>query len=183
MEWTRKDIAAAFGVSAGAVDLWKKEAAFPAATRQGRAFVYQASDVVHWFVRREVNRIVGLSNVSQDPGAAPADMLNLQQERARLARAQAETKELELAEKRGDVVGASVARQALAHAIGAARHVLLMVHAEIASTHPGLPVDVIESIRKMHHDALTALSEARMPGRSSEVDSDALEETDEEVTA
>jgi len=176
IEWDRKDIAQAFGASARSVAEWVKIPDFPEAQRRGRAFIYPSTEVIQWHVQREIRRVIGQSNTATDTGAAPVDLLNLQQERARLARVQAEARELELAERRGQLVGAGAARQALAHAFGAARSILLSVHAKCAETYPELPVDVVEGIRRMHHEALTILSETPMPG---EVEP----ETEEDVTA
>jgi len=162
--WTRKEIAQVFGAGGRSVDEWVRDPQFPDSVRQGRAHAYPSRDVVFWFINREIQRLVGEARAPQDGDATSVEILNLSQERARNARAQAEQRELDLAERRGSLVDAGAAVTAMAHAIGAARHVLLGVHAAVAQTYPDLPLETIEGIRDLHHEALTALSDAPMPG-------------------
>lgn len=186
VEWARKDIAEIFGIAALTVTQWVKKPGFPDAIRRGRAFVYPSLKVISWYVNQEISRIMGPATGKLTEGSDdPVEVLNLQQERARLARVQSEQKELDLAEKRGEVVDAGDARQALSHAFGAARSILLSTHAKCAETYPELPTEVVEAIRQMHHDALTALADTPLPGAALgdgngplEVETDAPARTD-----
>jgi phage terminase Nu1 subunit (DNA packaging protein) len=94
---TREDLAIAFRVSPLRITKWQG-AGLPVKIRgtRGRASLYDLADVIAWRLQSEITRL-GLNN-----GAA----VNLETERARLARAQSERAELDLEVKRGQVLDA-----------------------------------------------------------------------------
>jgi phage terminase Nu1 subunit (DNA packaging protein) len=88
---------------------------------------------------------------------------DLATERARLAARQAEEKEIELAERRGDLLPKKVTASVFSFHNGTIRARLLSIPNRLKAQHPDLPTEVFLTAKALIHEALTELSHVRFP--------------------
>lgn len=86
IELSKKELAGALGVATRSIEIYQTDPDFPRPRRQGRKNLYPLHECVAWFVDYRITQRIGES----DGG----EQLDLQQERARLARAQRQRQEL-----------------------------------------------------------------------------------------
>lgn len=107
---TRPQVAAMFGVTTKTVTKWQRQKTDPLPVVEintgATGNKYDPRAVFEWGLRRRL----GTLEANPDDGQ---DQLDFNSERARLTRAQAEKAELELAEKRGKLLDASLVERAL----------------------------------------------------------------------
>lgn len=123
MKLTRKQVARLFDISIRTVTTWQADPAFPKPTKEGGVNHYDGPAVLRWWRDREI-----ASLIETDDGA----LLDLDQERARLAKAQRERVELELRVRREELVGAAAVRRQLARSSQAVRDGILAVPHRVA---------------------------------------------------
>lgn len=104
MKLTKQHLADLFGVTVRTVSDWQREADFPAPTKEGRRNLYDAAAVVGWWRDREIARLIE---------GEDGKLLDLNHERARLAKAQADRQELALARERGELVPVELVGEAV----------------------------------------------------------------------
>ncbi|PWG62326.1 terminase small subunit [Spiribacter halobius] len=98
MKLSKQHLADLFGVTVRTVSEWQRDTEFPAPTREGRRNLYDAAAVVAWWRDREIARLIE---------GEDGRLLDLNHERARLAKAQADRQEYALARERGELVEAA----------------------------------------------------------------------------
>lgn len=111
-----------------------------------------------WYIAHLQSKIGSRSNEGENAGDYNVDL-----ETARLKRAQADLAEIELTEKRGQVVPIAVLEYSLTQVIANARQNLLMLPGRIAPELEGEARAVIKArISKSIHEALTELSKVKI---------------------
>lgn len=116
MKLTRKSLAQLFDISIRTVTTWQADPAFPYPEKSGGVNSYDATAVLRWWRDREVAKLIEGDN---------GELLDLDQERARLARSQREKVEFELRVRRGEVVEVAPLRGALSSTARSVRDAIL----------------------------------------------------------
>ena len=141
----QKVMALAFGVSVQAIQKWRVK---PRLTR-GKEKLYYLPDLVDYRLNRE------------EPG-----QLNLSAERARLAAAQAERTELEVAQLKGELIPAGVILENWEPIVGAARAKVLAIPTKIKAAIPKLTDRNVARIKSICRAALEDLANGGIPKQS-----------------
>lgn len=124
MKLTRKSLAQLFDISIRTVTTWQADPAFPYPEKSGGVNSYDATAVLRWWRDREVAKLIEGDN---------GELLDLDQERARLARSQREKVELELRVRREELVEVVALRRELDGFVRTSRDGILAVPNRIAS--------------------------------------------------
>lgn len=147
----KRTLAALLGKSERVLTEWQREGLpFVASTGRGRANHYQVPRVIDWLVAREL---------AKQPGQ--------EGDRQRLARLQGDMLEITLAEKRGELIPASIIEPAWAAMVINSRQSLLSMPARVAPMLASISdVDQTrELLDEQVHDALKKLApDEREPG-------------------
>ncbi|MEE4381937.1 MAG: terminase small subunit [Pseudomonadales bacterium] len=158
LELSKQDLADLLDVTPRTLTSWATEPDFPAPERRGRVNFYNATAVAAWHRNREIARLI-----DSDDGS----MLDLAQERARLARVQTRRQELLLAKERGEAVAVEDVAAIVGDQFSNVRARLLALPAKLAPlAHTADSVPAIRAVLEEGiHDALAELSEGAVtPG-------------------
>ena len=152
IEMSKSKLADLLGVTPRTLTTWATEPDFPRPERRGRANAYDAGAVVQWWRTREIARLID----SED-----GELLDLNQERAKLARAQASRQQLILAHERGDAVLVADVAASVGAVLTTVRAHLLSLPSKCApAVHVAETLPETQAILdKAVHEALSELSE------------------------
>lgn len=152
MNLSRQQLADLFGVTPRTISSWQCEPDFPQPAREGRSNAYDATACVKWWRDREVGKLI-----EGDDGG----LLNLDQERARLARSQREKVELELRVRRDELVDAAGVVRQFRHAATTAQTAILAVPDRLAAVIAAEsdPDRVHEKLKQELESALSVLAD------------------------
>ena len=145
--------AIAFGITVEALKKWK----IKAHSKRGRETLYYLPDLIRYRVAR-------------------ADQFEnkYMEDKARLARAQAEKVELEIAALRGELVPPGLVLEHLEPMVMAARQKMLALHVKCKTQIPGLSADQVGIIQKLARQCLDDISNAGLPTPSKRAIREAL---------
>jgi len=131
--------------------------------KRGQANSYPARELVAWYLDYKINQLIG--NVD-------GEVLDLNQERARLARAQTSRQELAIQRERGELLPAPLITVTWQSLVGAARARLLAIPSKLAArlaSENRVPVIQAELQREVY-EALNELASTGMPDGIAEFD-------------
>jgi len=156
VEVDSKTIAGMFDVTVKTIRDWDTKG-LPCVSRSlgTNGNVYNAKDCIKWWSDREISKRV----VDNDDG----DPIDIDKERARLVRAQANNEEIKEQTSRGELLPARMVIELCSAGVANCRNRVLSVHNKLRSEFPGLGDDVFERIESLHHDALTQLGNEGVP--------------------
>lgn len=117
----RAELAEIFGVSVASVDHWLRSGA--PCDASGATAKFNTAEMVDWRIAQAVERVTE---------SAPADSDTLDDARRRKTQAEAELAEIEVAEKRGEVVNIAEAARTVAEEYAAVRAKLLGIPGRLA---------------------------------------------------
>ncbi len=165
--FTRREVAAAFGVSPLRITKWTA-AGMPVADRgqRGKQSRYDVAAVVAWRIETEVER---RAPVVSSGGRAVAAGMNLGDERAKLARVQTRKAELEMRTREGELLETTDVVRLLALAVLAIRSGILRLPTTIAPAlvacvqRGGGPPEVTALLRPACQDLLRELAAWTVP--------------------
>ena len=149
-EVTQKEMAEFLGVGQPAVLAYRKDGC--PARQSGRNWLYDTGEVVEWL---------------KDRARKSAEAPEAAEERARLLRAQAELKEMDIAVRRGDLVEREQAEKAWADLVMAFRARILQLPPRGAELSGMRPAEAEARLKQLVQEALTELAEGKghEPGR------------------
>lgn len=158
LELTKQQVAQLCRVTVRTVTTWQSEPDFPQPERRGRVNIYDGAAVAEWWKTQEIGRLI-----EGDDG----EFLDLNQERAKLARVQAHRQQLLLAKERGEAVAVEDVAGIVADQYSNVRARLLALPAKLAPV--AHTADTVLAIRAVLdegiHEALRELSEGEVtPG-------------------
>lgn len=143
IELNRTQIADLLGVTSRTVTAWQADADFPQPERRGRTNFYDGAAVVAWWRSREIGRLIEGEDGS---------MLDLNHERARLAKVQTQRQTLLLHRERGELVAVADVAEAVGAELANVRAHLLSLPAKCAPlVHAA---DTPQAIREILDDAV-----------------------------
>lgn len=148
MELTRKQLAQLFEVSIRTITTWQSDPAFPRPTKKGGVNSYAAPAVLRWWRDREIAHLVE---------AEDGQMLDLDQERAKLAAAQRRRTEIEIARLDRELVDAAELKKQLSGAVVVVKGAIQAVPARLAPV-LAAETDADETYRKLDEELNAALS-------------------------
>lgn len=152
LEMAKTELAEALDVTTRSIETFQTEPDFPQPRREGRSNRYPAAACIAWFLEYRIGQRIGES----DDG----ETLDLQQEKARLAKVQRERQALLLARERGELVAVEAVADGVGSEYDRVRARVLALPAKLA------PIIAIESdidvcrylIEREVHAALLELS-------------------------
>lgn len=146
----KRQLSETFGVSQQAIDKWDKEG-MPIESRgaRGKENAYNTVRVFNWLLERYKK-----SNLSE---------LNI--ERTRLIKAQADKAEMEAEALRGELLPIEIIKEAWQSAFGQARVRIMAIKADIKSRIPQIDKDALVIIDETCKQALTELSTGGIPAK------------------
>ena len=152
MKMTKSQVAEMLGVSVRTVSDFQRDPDFPTPEREDGRNSYDAAAVHAWALDREIAKLIE----SED-----GKMLDLNHERARLAKAQADRQEIALARERGLVIGIPEAVSVLSDDYSRVRARLLALPPKCAPlVHRAESVtEIRETLDDAVRDALAELSD------------------------
>ena len=120
--------------------------------RRGKPIMFDLQQVLEWYVRRQVQNKLGgarhLEGVEADGGDV-ATVIDFHVEKARLTKAQADEKELALAEKRGELLPLDVIDEVIGPVIDEFRSTVDAIPAELGRTCPELSASSIDVVKRV----------------------------------
>lgn len=166
MSMTRKQLAELFAVTERTISTWQLEPDFPAPHRLGRSNLYDSPAVLRWWRDREIGRLIE---------GEDGRMLDLSQERARLAKVQADRQTLLLERERGALVSVDLVGELVGREYATVRTRLLALPSKLAPI--VLPMGAHQQVHQALSDEIhTILTEMSDP----ETITDNTEENDDE---
>ena len=140
-------------VSERTLSTWQKDG-LPIEQKQGRENLYDTAKVIQWLIQRH-----GLS-LTRSGG----EVLDLEAEKARLTKAQADSAELKLAQQQGQLLAANEVQAVWEDYILACRAKLLAMPSKLAAilAHESEPTLVQVTLQAAIHEALNELSQAHL---------------------
>jgi len=154
MQCNKRQLSEVVGVSTQAITQWQKHPNFPirAAGKRGAGNVYETADVIRWMCRREVEK---LTTGSQ------GERLDLEAERARLAKEQADKTELGNKVLRGELVPVTEPAALLEKVIVAFRSRVLSIPTKAAPHVHGCKTlsETRDELENALYDALNELAQ------------------------
>ncbi len=146
------ELAEILGVNERTLSTWQKNG-LPIEDRHvhGRENLYDTAKVIQWLIQRH----------SQNLTRSGGEILDLEAEKARLTKAQADSTELKLAQQRGELLDAKSVQAEWEEYIMACRAKLLSLPSKLAAiiTHETEPTLVQATLQDAIHEALSELSQ------------------------
>ena len=151
MQLTKAQLADLLDVTPRTLTTWQSEPDFPAPERHGRTNRYDGRACVQWWRAREIGRLID---------GEDGELMDLNQERARLARAQTQRQMLLLSRERGEVALVADVCEAVSAQFSNVRAHLLALPGKVAPlVHAAeSPQEARTIIETAVHQALTELS-------------------------
>ena len=137
----KSELVEIFGVAPNTITNYKR-AGMPSitTTSRGKKDVYDTADCIAWWVERQILSRFGDKDIS--------DQIDKEYEQGRLARAQADGKEIENQIKRGELAPVSFISEVLSKVTSQVAAVLDSIPQKIKRRVPGLTANDIEIIKK-----------------------------------
>ena len=150
LELTKAELSKLLNVTTRTLTSWQSEMDFPAPERRGRENYYNATAVVEWWRNRELGRLV-----DSEEG------LDVNEQRARLAKVQADRQLLLLARERGEAVLVEDVARVVGAQLSNVRARLLALPSKCSPLCHAAdsPMEIRRVLEDAVHEALAELSE------------------------
>jgi phage terminase Nu1 subunit (DNA packaging protein) len=141
MKVNKKQLAEILGVTQKTITNYQSQGLPFEDNERGVANVYDTKEVIRWFVERELNRRYGASGDVRE-------RLDKDYEQARLAKAQADGKEIENKIKQGELAPVELLTQVLSHVSAQTASILESIPQKVKRQLPELPASGVEVIKR-----------------------------------
>jgi phage terminase Nu1 subunit (DNA packaging protein) len=131
-------------------------------SRSGHPVLFDGRSAVEWYLRRKIReKLLGNKNAGADVGTA--DVVDFHQEKTRLTKAQADSKELENQERQGKLAEIDVLKETLSITLNSVAAILDSIPAEMRRQCPHLSQADIDEIATVIAKVRNSIDGAELP--------------------